>query len=102
MRISFLTPDIEVYVDAPVKFIVRNDAAAGIISTQATVSRPGCMSLSSESAAATSRPAVKPLNEKLLPGSHGRRSGPIITPAMDAAMTINTIRMPFPAARRLE
>ena len=34
-RISFFTPEREVYVEQPVKFMARNPATAGIINSQA-------------------------------------------------------------------
>ncbi len=37
-RISFLTPDNDVYVDAPVKFMARNAVRAHMITAQAIVS----------------------------------------------------------------
>ncbi len=67
----FFTPDSDVYVDAPVKFIVINDDIAAIKNIHPLVSSRPPVSFKSSKTAATVKPTEKPLNEKLLPGSHG-------------------------------
>ena len=79
--ISFLTPDSEVYVDEPVKFIARKEDTAGMIANHAALVRfvsprnPIRLMI-----IANNNPAKNPFNENLLPGIHGSNAGVITIP----------------------
>src|SRR5512137_1278916 len=71
-RISFLTPEREVYVDAPVKFIARYAEIAGIRRSQAIVSKRPVGMIQSPQRKANRRiakriPRLKPFIEKARP-----------------------------------
>ena len=75
------TSESDVYVDAPVKFIVPNDDIAGIISAHAIVSRALLpVTLNINANLHKMAPTKNPFAEKLLPGSHGKSSGGGIRP----------------------
>lgn len=80
--ISFLTPEREVYVDDPVKFIARNEEIAVIMRNHddcSTIVDPE--KFISIMIINTNNPERKPLMEKYLPGIYGRRDGVITIPA---------------------
>ena len=80
--ISFFTPESDVYVEEPVKFIAIKEDMEETIMNQAIISymlfplvpRKNIIS-------AVNAPAKNPLTENLFPGSHGKRAGVIIIPA---------------------
>ena len=79
--ISFLTPESDVKVEEPVKFIARKEDTAVIINNQDIISKillPVIFIRNKITEMMT--PEVNPLSEKLLPGIYGRNAGIITTP----------------------
>ena len=98
-RISFFTPDSEVKVDAPVKFIARYAVIAGIRKNQArTSSLPDqCSKAALRRTAgirATTNPRISPLRAKALPGNHGKRIGVKMVPANRAVTSAKAANRP--------
>ena len=90
MRISFWTPEREVKVLQPVKFIAKYAAMAGTIRNRAMI----LPTLQVEAnvrltANAHSKPIWAPFKEKALPGIHGRRIGVTKDPMRSAPKYIN-------------
>ena len=74
--ISFFTPDKEVKVDAPVKFIAMNDEIAESMRNQAVITKESCPSLLNRmSDKHRSEPVISPLKANILTGMMGKISG---------------------------
>lgn len=79
--ISFLTPESEVKVEEPVKFIARKEDTADIIKNHDIISKilfP--VIFIRNKTIEINTPEVNPLSEKLLPGRYGSSIGVIATP----------------------
>jgi len=79
-RISFLTQESEVYVEAPVKLIARKAENAGMRRSQPIISRRPVPVIQlpqgkEKSARAVNNPMIAPLSEKALPGTQGKSRG---------------------------
>src|SRR4030042_4310161 len=85
-RISFFTPEREVYVEAPVKFIAKKAESAGMSRSQASISKRPANVIPSFHRTIIKRKAVNnptetPLIEKDRPGSQGSKVGVKTAPA---------------------
>jgi hypothetical protein len=87
-RNSFRTPEREVIVEEPVKFMARKAEREGRASSQTALSHalegkaPGSASeIRAVNSTAQRSPVRAPLSEKARPGSHGSRRGAAIAPA---------------------
>lgn len=81
--ISFFTPDKEVNVEEPVKFIAINDDIQGIMKNHDMISKillP--RKFAKNKIIAVKSPIIKPLSEKLLKGIYGSSIGVKIIPAV--------------------
>lgn len=79
--ISFFTPDSDVNVDDPVKFIARNEEIAVMMKNQDPISKilfP--VKFNDRSVIKTRIPDINPFKEKGLPGMYGRNIGVITIP----------------------
>ena len=101
--ISFLTPESDVNVDAPVKFIARNDEIPPIIRNHDTISiilvpkNPKYRSIG-----ATKNPNKSPFNEKRRKGVHGSNIGFSTQPAKYAPSKFVKARPPEFKAESIE
>ena len=91
MRISFLTPDGDVYVDAPVKFIVTKEDIGGNSRNHDSVIIVLPVNLKEIKKSTDKRPVKYPLTAKLLPGIHVRSNGPRTEPAKYAVMMLTMV-----------
>ena len=83
--ISFLTPESEVNVEAPVKFMARNDEILPIIRNHEIISITlAPKSLKYRSTEAISHPNNNPFKENRLKGIQGRKIGLSTQPAIYA------------------
>ncbi len=97
--ISFLTPDGDAYVLVPVKFIVINDAIAGIMSAQVISSAVAALlMMNGHRRPKVMAPAIAPFMEKALPGRNGSASGPRMLPASHAQIRATVPRLPMSTA----
>lgn len=92
--ISFLTPESEVYVLAPVKFIARKDDMATDSNSQPTVAaRLNSISNATRVARNTEVPTKIPFIEKYLDGIHGKKIGVRNAPDKYEAVVNNAAMM---------
>jgi hypothetical protein len=92
-----LTPDNDVYVDEPVKFIARKEDITVIIKNHEINS---ITFLSSNFKITRKRktiaPAINPFNEKCRPGIYGRNNGVMTIPEKYARNTFRSVGPPTP------
>ena len=100
--ISRFTPDKDVYVEAPVKFISMKLVSAGINSIHAIVL--GLLPRFPDRYAmnATAKPMQSPFIANAFPGNHGNSMGPSMTLARKAENTSITHGMPTDRAVEVE
>ena len=89
-------------MEAPVKFIVKNEAIEENNKNHAIISKVFPVIFENDKMAAAVRPIESPLNAKLLPGSHGSNAGPITAPQKKAAKRFIADRKPFLTVRSVE
>jgi hypothetical protein len=101
--ISFFTPASEVYVEAPVKFIARNEEKLDIKNISAIfVMRLPSREWFRNSNTETITPMMNPLKEKFRVGIYGRSNGVRTNPARYPAAMIFAIGIIFLSACWIE
>ena len=97
--ISFFTPDSDVYVDEPVKFIARKDERLGINKDQEIIPKIFVPSiLVRNRIIETSNPVINPFTAKLRKGMYGRSIGVITIPEKYPSKIFRIIGSPFEIA----
>ena len=93
--ISFLTPESDVNVDEPVKFMAINDDMDIIIQNHDKFSMKDWPVVFNKNARRkTKTPASKPLKENARPGSKGNKTGVIKIPARNPKVILKIPGMP--------